>query len=117
MAWLRDGVAEGVREARMENRVIAGIEVHDYAQRGLTLRAYEEQVLEGLWASALELQLGAEVLWVSAGLKMGNAYFMTGEQRNYYYDIVVHGEAATSCSRRSTHTGPMLRVTSSKGLG
>ena len=93
IAWLRRMIADKVHEARMVNRKIAGIEVHDYiAERGLTLKAYEAEVRGGLWASALELQLGAEVLGITAGLRMGGKYILIGEKRNPIYDIVMRGK-------------------------
>ena len=64
--WIRAIVADRVREARIQDQTIHGVRVHDLiAQEGLTLEAYHAAVCTKLWASKVELALGAKYLGAS----------------------------------------------------
>ena len=98
--WLRCRVAEAIRHARINDMVVAGVRVHDIiAQEGLTLEAYCRRVATTLWASKVELSLGADILGICVAymdhkkaMVMGNGHMRYGIrlQKSHYMLVKLH---------------------------
>ena len=78
-AWLREQVAERLKKARLMDETIAGIKVHDVLRmEGMTLKAYLAATRSSMWASQIELEIGARVLSVAVLYMFGRVCMQLG---------------------------------------
>ena len=110
---LRREVADKMWEARIENKVYAGLTAHEVlVKEQMTLRAYYQETCEHMWASQLELAIAAEILGIAVNYLGDNVCMKLGEGRATHA-IVKRGKhyiLAKNNKKQTPRNGDVMRA-------